>query len=90
MVARPPLRLAIAAMRMEDIPEVHLIERASFPVPWPTYAFRRRAALSWSMHRRVVVRTRNPSGEVTSPAVWRRTKASCTASSASVTLPSSR
>ncbi len=27
-------------MRVEDIPDVHLIERASFPVPWPTYAFR--------------------------------------------------
>jgi ribosomal-protein-alanine N-acetyltransferase len=40
MVARPPLRLAIAAMRVEDIPAVHAIERASFPVPWPSYAFR--------------------------------------------------
>jgi ribosomal-protein-alanine N-acetyltransferase len=30
----------IAAMRVEDIPDVHLIERASFPVPWPSYAFR--------------------------------------------------
>jgi ribosomal-protein-alanine N-acetyltransferase len=40
MVARPPLRVAIAAMRVEDIPAVHAIERASFPVPWPSYAFR--------------------------------------------------
>ncbi|MFI5261687.1 MAG: ribosomal protein S18-alanine N-acetyltransferase [Candidatus Limnocylindrales bacterium] len=40
MVARPPLRLAIGAMRVEDIADVHVIERASFPVPWPTYAFR--------------------------------------------------
>ncbi len=40
MVARPPLRLAIAAMRVEDIAAVHAIERASFPVPWPSYAFR--------------------------------------------------
>lgn len=27
-------------MRVEDIADVHRIERASFPVPWPTYAFR--------------------------------------------------
>jgi ribosomal-protein-alanine N-acetyltransferase len=32
--------VAIAAMRVEDIPAVHAIERASFPVPWPSYAFR--------------------------------------------------
>ncbi len=40
MVARPPLRIAIAAMRVEDIGDVHAIERASFAVPWPSYAFR--------------------------------------------------
>lgn len=40
MVARPPLKLRIAAMRVEDIPDVHDVERASFPVPWPAYAFR--------------------------------------------------
>ena len=40
MVARPPLRVRIAAMRVEDIPDVHEVERASFPVPWPAYAFR--------------------------------------------------
>ena len=40
MVARPPVWVAIAAMRVEDIPAVHAIERASFPVPWPSYAFR--------------------------------------------------
>jgi ribosomal-protein-alanine N-acetyltransferase len=27
-------------MRVEDIPDVHAIERASFPTPWPAYAFR--------------------------------------------------
>ena len=40
MVARPPLKIDIAAMRVEDIPAVHAVERASFPVPWPAYAFR--------------------------------------------------
>src|SRR4051812_43157885 len=42
------------------------------------------------MQCRVVVRTRNPSGEDTPPAVWYRTNASWTASSASATLPSIR
>jgi ribosomal-protein-alanine N-acetyltransferase len=27
-------------MRVEDIPAVHAIESASFPTPWPPYAFR--------------------------------------------------
>jgi len=40
VVARPPLKLEISAMRVEDIPAVHAVERASFPVPWPAYAFR--------------------------------------------------
>lgn len=40
MVARPPLRLRVVPMTLEDIPDVHDIERASFPVPWPPYAFR--------------------------------------------------
>ncbi|MBX3030060.1 MAG: ribosomal protein S18-alanine N-acetyltransferase [Chloroflexi bacterium] len=40
MVAHPPLTLDIRAMAVEDIPEVQVIEKASFPVPWPAYAFR--------------------------------------------------
>ncbi|MDP8904325.1 MAG: ribosomal protein S18-alanine N-acetyltransferase [Chloroflexota bacterium] len=40
MVARPPLRLLVEPMAATDIPAVHAIERASFPVPWPDYAFR--------------------------------------------------
>jgi ribosomal-protein-alanine N-acetyltransferase len=40
MVARPPLRVRVEAMRSDDIPAVHEIERASFTAPWPTYAFR--------------------------------------------------
>lgn len=40
MVAHPPLSLHIAPMTMDDIPQVHQIERVSFPVPWPSYAFR--------------------------------------------------
>ena len=44
MVARPPLKVRIGAMRVEDIADVHVIERASFPVPWPAYAFRQELA----------------------------------------------
>lgn len=40
MVARPPVALTVRAMTATDIPDVHEIERASFPVPWPAYAFR--------------------------------------------------
>jgi ribosomal-protein-alanine N-acetyltransferase len=32
--------LRIEPMGVEDIPDVHEIERVSFPVPWPAYAFR--------------------------------------------------
>jgi ribosomal-protein-alanine N-acetyltransferase len=40
MVARPPVRLVVAEMTADDIPAVHAIESASFPTPWPPYAFR--------------------------------------------------
>lgn len=40
MVARPALGLEIRPMTVADIPAVHRIERRSFPVPWPDYAFR--------------------------------------------------
>jgi len=40
MVARPPVRLTIEAMRLEDLAEVHLIEQASFSTPWPENAYR--------------------------------------------------
>ena len=40
MVARPPVRVAVSAMRVEDIAAVHAVERQSFPTPWPAYTFR--------------------------------------------------
>jgi len=40
MVARPPVRLRIEAMRLEDLDEVIAIERASFSAPWPPNAYR--------------------------------------------------
>jgi ribosomal-protein-alanine N-acetyltransferase len=40
MVARPPVRVVIEPMRFEDLPAVHLIERASFTSPWPEHAYK--------------------------------------------------
>jgi ribosomal-protein-alanine N-acetyltransferase len=40
MVARPPLKLRIEAMRLEDLEEVQRIEQASFSTPWPANAYR--------------------------------------------------
>ncbi len=40
MVARPPLKLTIEAMRLEDLEAVQHIELASFSAPWPPNAYR--------------------------------------------------
>ncbi len=40
MVARPPVRFAIEAMRLGDLDAVQAIERASFTTPWPAHAYR--------------------------------------------------
>ena len=40
MVARPPVRIRIEPMRLEDLEDVHAIERASFRSPWPPNAYR--------------------------------------------------
>ena len=55
MVARPPVRLTVTEMTAEDIPAVHAIESASFPTPWPPYAFRDEIE-SNRMARYIVVR----------------------------------
>ncbi len=55
MVARPPVRLAVAEMTAEDIPAVHAIESASFPTPWPPYAFRQELETN-RLARYIVVR----------------------------------
>ncbi len=34
------MRVSVVPMRVDDIPAVHEIERASFTAPWPTYAFK--------------------------------------------------
>ena len=55
MVARPPLRVRIDPMTVEDISDVHDIESASFPIPWPIYAFRQELETN-RMARYLVVR----------------------------------
>ena len=40
VVARPPMILRIEPMRVDDLPAVHEIERASFDAPWPPEAYR--------------------------------------------------
>ncbi len=40
MVARSPVRIVVDRMKVEDLPGVHEIERASFSTPWPAHAYR--------------------------------------------------
>jgi [ribosomal protein S18]-alanine N-acetyltransferase len=40
MVARPPVRVVIGPMRLDDLPAIHAIELASFTAPWPPHAYR--------------------------------------------------
>ena len=54
MVARPPLRMRVEPMTVDDVPDVHRIERASFPVPWPDYAFRQEIQTNCLAHYLVV------------------------------------
>jgi ribosomal-protein-alanine N-acetyltransferase len=54
VVARPPLRLQIERMTIQDVDDVHRIERASFPVPWPDYAFRQEIETNRLAHYLVV------------------------------------
>ena len=54
MVARPPLKVRVEPMRLEDVPAVHRIERASFPVPWPDFAFRQEIQTNRMAHYLVV------------------------------------
>jgi [ribosomal protein S18]-alanine N-acetyltransferase len=40
VVARPPVRISVEPMTLDDLRAVHAIERASFSVPWPDDAYR--------------------------------------------------
>jgi ribosomal-protein-alanine N-acetyltransferase len=54
VVARPPVRLVIDAMRLADLPAVHDIERRSFSTPWPSHAYRTELETNRLAHYRVV------------------------------------
>jgi [ribosomal protein S18]-alanine N-acetyltransferase len=54
MVARPPVRIDVREMTEADIADVHDIERSSFPVPWPVYAFRQELETNRLAHYLVV------------------------------------
>jgi ribosomal-protein-alanine N-acetyltransferase len=54
MVARPPLRIRIEPMGLEDVADVHRIEASSFPTPWPDYAFRQEIQTNRLAHYLVV------------------------------------
>lgn len=54
MVARPPVRVQVDRMAVDDIPAVHAIESASFPTPWPPYAFRQEIEANGMAHYLVV------------------------------------
>jgi [ribosomal protein S18]-alanine N-acetyltransferase len=40
VVARPPLRVSIEPMGLDDLPTVQAIEELSFTTPWPPHAYR--------------------------------------------------
>ena len=40
MVARPPVKVRIEPMGLDDVPAVQAIEQASFTTPWPPHAYR--------------------------------------------------
>ena len=39
MVARPPVLIVVDRMKVEDLADVHVIERESFSTPWPAHAY---------------------------------------------------
>lgn len=54
MVARPPVRVSVERMTLDDVADVHRIEAASFPTPWPDYAFRQELQTNRLAHYLVV------------------------------------
>jgi ribosomal-protein-alanine N-acetyltransferase len=40
MVARPPVKIVVDRMTLDDLPAVQQIERESFTTPWPPHAYR--------------------------------------------------
>ncbi len=56
------LPVTVDDMRLEDIGQVHEIERLSFSSPWPTYAFEQELRAN-RLARYVVARAAEPGGE---------------------------
>lgn len=54
MVARPPVRISVERMTLDDVADVHRIEADSFPAPWPDYAFRQELQTNRLAHYLVV------------------------------------
>jgi ribosomal-protein-alanine N-acetyltransferase len=46
--------MRVEPMTLDDVADVHRIERASFPVPWPDYAFRQELQTNRLAHYLVV------------------------------------
>jgi ribosomal-protein-alanine N-acetyltransferase len=56
------LPVSVELMRLDDIPQVHEIERLSFSTPWPAYAFEQELTAN-RLARYVVARSVEPEGE---------------------------
>ncbi len=54
MVARADVSARVEPMRLEDLPFVQAIERASFSTPWPPHAYRNELETNRLAHYRVV------------------------------------
>jgi ribosomal-protein-alanine N-acetyltransferase len=54
MVARADVTAHVEPMRLEDLPAVQAIERASFSTPWPPHAYRNELETNRLAHYRVV------------------------------------
>jgi ribosomal-protein-alanine N-acetyltransferase len=54
MVARPPVRLVIEPMRLDDLAAVHDIELRCFTTPWPAHAYRTEVESNRLAHYRVL------------------------------------
>ncbi len=50
MVARPPVRVVVEPMRLDDLPAIHQIEKASFTSPWPDHAYQSELATNRLAH----------------------------------------
>ena len=69
MVARPPVRLGVGPMTLDDLLEVHRIERASFSMPWPDEAYRSELSAN-RLASYLVVRAERTDGLIAYGGIW--------------------